>query len=172
MLFVLFKSGSLSNSAWHIPGTEASHTNLSRVVDFTGEIYHSRETGPPEQPQREVRRYLAQSRPSAAPKKITRPSQTQFFIHLCLVNHTSTDQVTTWLRKSIAVSLSLLPAACVGLRGCATHLRNPKSECAKSESLFVGAGRNHQPLPAAPRGGRDPSLAWLVALWCSLTVLQ
>ena len=69
--------GSLPNSTWHIPETEASHANLSRVVDcFTGEIHYPRETGPLQQPQREVRRPLAQSRPSVAPQKITRPSQT------------------------------------------------------------------------------------------------
>ena len=112
MLFALFESGSLSNSTWHVPETEASHAgNLSRVVDcFTGEIHHSRETGPPEQPQREIRRPLAQSRPSAVPQKNTRPSQTQFFIPLCLANHPSTDQVTPSPKSSIAVSSSLLPA--------------------------------------------------------------
>ena len=110
LLFVSFNLGSLSNSTWHLPETEASRATLSRVVGcFTGETHHSRETGPPEQPQREVRRPLAQSRPSAAPQKLTRPSQTQFFIPLCLANHTSTDQVTTSLISSIAVSLSLLP---------------------------------------------------------------
>ena len=41
------------------------------VVDcFTAEIHPSRETGPPEQPQREARRPLPQSKPSAAPKKL------------------------------------------------------------------------------------------------------
>ena len=107
LLFVLLKSGSLSNSTWHVPETEASHANLSGVVDcFTGEIHHSRETGPLEQPQREIRRPLEESRPSAAPEKKTRPSQTLFFIPLCLANHTSTDQVTTLL----AVCPSLLPS--------------------------------------------------------------
>ena len=117
LFFVLFKSGSLSNSIWHVPETEASHANLSRVFDcFTGEIHHSRETGPPKQPPREVRRPLAQSRSFAAPQTISRPSQTQFFIPLCLENHTSTDQVPTSPRSSIAVSPSL-----PGLRGCASH---------------------------------------------------
>ena len=110
LLLVLFDSGSLSKSTWHVPDTEASHANLSRAVDcFTGEIHHSRETEPPEQPQREVRRSLAQSGSSAAPQKISRPRQAQFFIRPCLGNHTSTDQVTNSLRSSIAVSPSLLP---------------------------------------------------------------
>ena len=98
---MLFKSGNLSASTWHVPEIEASHANLSRVADcFTGEIQHSRETGPPEQPQHEVRRCLAQSRPSAAPRTI---------FPLCHASHTSTDQVMTSLRKSIDVSPSLLP---------------------------------------------------------------
>ena len=101
----------MPNSTWHVPETEASHANSSRVVHcFIGEIHHSREIGPPEQPQREFRRPLAQTRPSAAPQKITRPSHTQLFIPLCLAHHTSTDQVTTSFRSSIAVSPSLLPA--------------------------------------------------------------
>ena len=176
---MLFKLGRLSNSTWHVPETEASRENLSRVVDcFTGEIHNSRETGPPEQPQREVRRPPAQSRPSAAPRKMTRPSQTQFFISLCLANHASTDQVTTSLSCSTAVSPSLLlawgfgaapvAAACVGLRGCASHPRHHKSD-----SLFGGAGRNYRLLTAAPRGGRGPLLASsLVDLWCSLTLVR
>ena len=48
------------------------HENFSRVVDcFRGEIHHSRESGPPEQAQREVRRPLliAQSRSPAVPQK-------------------------------------------------------------------------------------------------------
>ena len=120
LLFVLFDLGSLSNSTGHVPKTEASHANLSRVIGcFTGEIHHSRQRGSPEQPQREVRRPLAQSRSPAAPQKCTRPSHTQIFIPLCHVNHTSTDHVTTSLRSSIAVSPSLLPSwgcGAVGLR--------------------------------------------------------
>ena len=69
-LFVLFNLGSLSNSTWHVPATEASRANLCVVDCFTGEIHQSREAGPPQQPQREVRRPLAQSRPSVAPQKI------------------------------------------------------------------------------------------------------
>ena len=56
LLFVLLNLGSSSDSTWHVPGTEGSHANVSRVVDcFTGETHHSRETGPPNQPQPEVR---------------------------------------------------------------------------------------------------------------------
>ena len=43
-------------------------------------------------------------------KKKSRPSQTKFFIPLCLPNHTSTDQVATLFRTSIVVSPSLLHA--------------------------------------------------------------
>ena len=50
--------------------TEVNHANLCLVVDcFTGEIHQSREAGPPERPQPEARRPLAQSRPPTAPKK-------------------------------------------------------------------------------------------------------
>ena len=158
---VLFNLKSFSNSTWHVPETETSHANLSRVGDgFTGESHRSRETGPPEQPHREVRRPLAQSRTSAAPQTNTRPSQTQFFIPPFSANHTSVDQVTTSLRGSIAVFIPVA-AACVGLQGCASHEIHPKSD-----NLSGGAGRNHRPLTAAPRGRPGPLLASLVALWC------
>ena len=117
LLFVLFNLGSLSNSTWHVPETEASPANLSRVVDcFIGEIHHSRGTGSPEQPQREVRRPLAQSRPSAAPRKSYKAVANPIF-HPFLPrkpHYSSTDQVTTSLRKSIAASPSLLPARGLG----------------------------------------------------------
>ena len=81
------------------------------VVDcFRREIHQSREAGPPERPQPEARRPLARSSPPTAPQKKSRSSQTQFFTPLCLPNHTSTDQVTTSLRNSIAGSASLLAA--------------------------------------------------------------
>ena len=67
------------------------------------------------------------------PLKRRRPSQTQFFSPLGLPNHTSTDQVTTSLKSSIAVSPSLLR---VGLRCCATHPRY-----LKSDSLLAGGGK-------------------------------
>ena len=60
-----------------------------------------------------------------------------------------------------------IAAACVGLRGCASHPRHPQSD-----SLFGGAGRNNRPLTVAPRGGRGPSLASSVALWCSLALVR
>ena len=76
--------------------TEPSHANLSRVVDcFRGEIHHSRDAGPPGQPQREVRRPLAQSGPPAAPEFFTRPRHTQFCVHLYPPNHKRTNEVTT-----------------------------------------------------------------------------
>ena len=144
--------------------TEANHANLCLVVDcFRGEIHRSREAGPPERPQREARRPLAQSRPPTAPQKNSRPSQTQFFIPLCLPNHTSTDQVTTSLRSSIAVSGSLLAAW--GFGAAPAHPRHPKSD-----SLLSDAGKTSLPLAAALRGGSAPSLASLVANGCFLTL--
>ena len=144
--------------------TEANHANICLVVDcFRGEIHQSREAGPPERPQPEARRPLAQSRPPTAPQKNSRPSQTQFFIPLCLPNHTSTDQVTTSLRSSIAVSASLLAAW--GFGAAPAHPRDPKSD-----SLLSDAGKTSLPLAAALRGGSAPSLASLVANGCFLTL--
>ena len=148
-----------------VAGTEANHATLSRVVDrFTSEIRRSRETGPPEQPQREARRPPAQSRVSAAPQKITRPSQTRFFILLYLANHEHRPghDFPQKLGRSIPVA-----ASCVGLRGCASRPIR-----LKSDSLFGNAGRNDRPLAAAPRGGRWPSLASLVVLGFSLPLVR
>ena len=90
------------------------------------------ERRPPEQPQSEVRRPRAQSRPSAAPQTSTRPSQTQFVIPLRLASHTSTDQVMTSLRSSIAVSPSLLPAWGFGAAS-ATQERSPLRRCRQKQ---------------------------------------
>ena len=61
--------------------TEANRANLCLFVDcFRGEIHQSRNAGPPERPQRETQRPLAQSRPLTATQKKSRPAQTQFFI--------------------------------------------------------------------------------------------
>ena len=137
-------------------GTEANHAIMCLVVDcFRGEIQQSREAGPLERQQPEARRPLAQSRPPTAPQKNSRPSQTQFFIPLCLPNHTSTDQVTTSLRSSIAVSASLLAAW--GFGAAPAHPRHPKSD-----SLLSDAGKTSLPLAAALRGGSAASLPSLV----------
>ena len=139
--------GSLSNSTWHVPETKASHANLSRAVDcFTGDIHHSRETGPPEQPQREVRWPQTQSRPFAAHKNnykavanpVLNPS-----LPRKPHEHRRGHDFAQKLDRCIPVA-----AACVGLRGCASHPRRPNSD-----SLFGHAGRNNWPLTAAPRGG-------------------
>ena len=146
--------------------TEANRANLSLVVDcFRGEIHQSREAGPPERPQSEARRPLAQSRPPTAPQKKSRPSQTQFFIPLCLPNDTSTDQVTTSLRSSIAVSPSLLTAW--GFEAAPVHRRDPKSY-----SLSAGAGKNNLLVAATLRVGRVPSLASLAANGCFFTFVR
>ena len=72
---------SLSNSTWLFHETEANHAYVCLVVDcFRGEIHQSRNAGPPERPQRETQRPLAQSRPLTATQKKSRPAQTQFFI--------------------------------------------------------------------------------------------
>ena len=126
--------------------TEANQANLYLVVDCSrGEIHQSRQARPPERPQPEARRPLAQSRPPTAPQKKSRPSHTQFSIPLCLPNHTSTDQVTTSLRSSMAVSASLLAAWVFG--AAPAHPRHPKSD-----SLLSDAGKTSLPLAAALPG--------------------
>ena len=143
--------------------TEENHANLCLILDcFGGEIHQTRETGPPERPQPEARRPLAQSRPHTALQQKSRPSHTQLFIPLCLPNHTSTDQVTTSLRNSIAVPASLLTAW--GFGAAPAHPSDPKGD-----SLLSDAGKTSLPLAAALRRGSAPSLASLVANGCFLT---
>ena len=137
--------------------TEANHANICHVIDcFRGEIHQSRGAGPPERPQPEGRRPPAQNKPPTAPQKKSRPSQNQFLIPLCLPNQTSTDQVTTSLRSSIAVSASLLAAWRFG--AAPDHPRDPKSD-----SLLSNAGKTSLPLATALRGGRASPLASSVA---------
>ena len=119
-----------------------------------------REIGPPDQSPRDLQWPLAQARPSAELKKKRRPSQTQFSISLRLPNYTSSTQVTSSLRNSIAVSPSLLPAW--GFGTAPAQARGPKSD-----RLLAGAGNNK-----ALRGGRLPSLASLVADWCFLSIVR
>ena len=95
--------------------------------------------------------------------KKPRPSQTQFFIALFLPKHTSTDQVTTSLRSSIASFASLLAAW--GFGAAPANPRDPKSD-----SLPHDAGKTSLPLVSALRGGSAPSLASLVANGCFLTL--
>ena len=108
--------------------TEANHAAASSTASEARSEARSIniEAGPPERPQSEARRPLAQSRPPTAPQKKSRLSQTQFFIPLCLPNHTSTDEVTASLRSSIAVSRSLLAAW--GFGAAPAHPRHSKSD--------------------------------------------
>ena len=69
--------------------------------------------------------------------------------------------MTTSLRRSIAVSLSLLAAW--GFGAAPAHPRDPKSD-----SLPSGAGKTGLSLAAALRGRHAPSLASLVAIGCFL----
>ena len=115
-----------------------------------------RDVGPPEQSHRDLRRPLVQPRPSAAPLKKSKPSQTQFVVLLCLPNHTSTKPVTTSLTSSIAVSPSLLPVW--GFGSALAQPRDPKSD---SLAGLAGAGENNLTAAAALWGGSLPSLASL-----------
>ena len=142
--------------------SEAGHATLCGVVGcFRGEKPQLREVGPPEQSQCDLRRPLAQPRPSVAPQNKSRPSQTHFSIPLCLPNYTSTNHVTSSLGSSIATSPSLLPAW--GFGAAPAHPRDPKSD-----SLLPGAGKSNLPVAAALRRARLPSLASLVANGCLL----
>lgn len=60
MLFVILSNlGRLPNSVSHVPSKRSKPRSLSRVVGcLRGEIIRSREAGPPEQRQGEVRRHL------------------------------------------------------------------------------------------------------------------
>ena len=111
--------------------TEAGGANFHGVVGcFRGEKPPLWEVGPPEQSRRDLRKPLVRPRLSTAPQK-SRTTQTQFFSLLCLPNHTSTNQVTTSLRRSVAVSPSLLPAW--GFGAAPAHPRYPRSD-----SLLAG----------------------------------
>ena len=163
---MLFKLGSLSNSTWNASETEASHANVSLVVDcFPSEIHPSRETGSPEQSHPEIRRPLAQSRPSAAFLQFTRQGRRKTSFSPFFASRTTgaltRSRLRTSLRSSIAVSSWLLPAMGSGAASAT-------QDVSRAIASFVGAGRNNRPLTAAPRGGRRPSLASLVALGCWL----
>ena len=106
--------------------TEAGHANLWGVVGcFRGEKTQSREVGPPEQSQRDLRMPLAQPRPYAPPKKDSRPPPTQFF-HPFLPPKPHEHQPGHDLaQNSIGVSPSLLPEW--GFGAAPAHPRYPKS---------------------------------------------
>ena len=76
-----------------------------------------------------------------APKRISRPSQTHFFMPLCVLKHTSTDKVMTSLRRS----MKLLAAR--GFGAAPAPPRHPKSD-----SLLSDAGKTSLPLAAALPG--------------------
>ena len=157
----LFNLGSLTRRGM-FHETEANHANLRLVVDcFGGAIHQSREAGPPYWPQPEARRSLFRSHRKNRPRRLEKikvvANKTQFFIPLCLPNHTSTNQVTTSLKSSIAVSPSPLPAW--GFGAAPAHPRDSK----RNESAVVSHGS-----PGRTRA-RTPSLASLVATGCFLT---
>ena len=92
--------------------TEASHENLCHVVGWLrGEKPPLWEIGRPEQPQRGLRRSLAQRRPPATLRKQSRPPKTQFFDAQHLENCATNYYMVTSLRSSTAISPSLLPVS-------------------------------------------------------------
>ena len=81
---------------------EASHANLRCVIDcLLGEKPSLREVGPTDQSQRDLRRPLAQPRPSVAPKQVSSPPQTKYFVAQHLRRHVSIHHISTSLRTSI-----------------------------------------------------------------------
>ena len=108
------------NSIWGVcaPGhgmfyvTEAGHATWCNIVGrLRGEKPPLREVGPPQQPQRGLRRSLAQRRPPAKLRKQSRPPQTQFFVALRLESYTTNYHMMTSLRNSTAIPPSLLPVS-------------------------------------------------------------
>lgn len=93
--------------------------------------------------------------------KQTRPPQPQYFVALYLQIHASNHHSTSSFRPSIAAMASL-PAA---WRAASAHPIDPKSD-----RFLAGAGKKTQLAAAALWGGRMPSLAFLVANACSLTL--
>ena len=79
-------------------------------------------------------------------------THTQFFIPLCLVNHTSTDQVTTSLRKTITVSPSLLPAWGFG----ATPVTRGIARAIASSAMPVETTGRYLRRPEEDAGCRSP----------------
>ena len=74
--------------------TEAGHANWCHVVGWLrGEKPPLREVGTPEQPQRGLRRSLAQRSPPATLRNQPRPPQTQFFVALHLESCTTNYQI-------------------------------------------------------------------------------
>ena len=109
---------------------------------------------------------LAQSGPSAAPQKSLEGRRKPSFLSL-FTSRTTRASTRSRLRSEVRM---LYPRHCC-LRG-ASWLRQPPKRRPESDSLFGGAGRYNRPLTATPRGGRGPSLASLVALGYSLTLVR
>ena len=103
--------------------TAAGHANWCHVVRrLRGEKSPLREVGPPEQPQRGLRRSVAQRRPPVTLRKQPRPPPTQFFVALHLGSYTTNYHMTTSLASSTAISPSLLPVSGGGV--APTHPRD------------------------------------------------
>ena len=103
--------GSLSYSTWHAPRNRSK----PRKLEPRRRLLQRCDPPFPRQGHRSSRSTRSDGRkhrvdPSRAPKKKTGPSQSPFFIPLCLPYHTSTDQVTISPGSSIVVSPSLLLA--------------------------------------------------------------
>ena len=103
---------------------------------FRSEKPSFREVGPPEQSQSDLRRSLAQPRPSAVLQNKPRMPQTHFFVALHFQRQGRNHHITTSLRFSIGASPSLLPAWDFGV--APEHPSDPKSD-----SLPAGTGKSN-----------------------------
>ena len=129
--------------------TEAGHANLCGVVGcFRGEKPPLRDVGPLEQSQRDHRRPLAQPKHLQRLKKNKGLRKPRFASLFAVPNHTSTNQATTPLKSSIAVSLFGYEPA---------HPRDPKSD-----GLLTGASQRKQFTGSRGALGRTLAVARVV----------
>ena len=124
-----------------------------------------REVKPPGQSQRDL------PRPQARPRQPTVPKKTSKAIRNLLslpCKTTNTNQVTTSLKSSIAVSPSLLPVW--GFGAAPTHQEIPREIASKTVSAKQSAGSRDAPrrtLAVARRGGCQQVFHDLNAVHCS-----
>ena len=114
--------------------TEENRANLCLVVDcFRGQIHQSREAGPPERPQPEARRPLAQSRPPTTPQKTIKAVANPVF-HSSLSpkphEHRPGDGFAQKFDRCIRVA-----SGRVGLRGGASPPKTPQGAIASYPML-------------------------------------
>ena len=129
------QSGSLSTWMWHVPRSRSGPRQFVRCRRLPQEARSSQYERQDHRSSRSAasessQHSLDQLRRLKNIKAVANP----FFMPSQVPKHTSTNQVTTSIRSSIAVSPSLLPAW--GFGASPTHSRDPKRD-----SLLAGAGK-------------------------------